>query len=464
MAARRGHCRCPIRYRARPTGPGARFGPRAIRAAAYEPGTYHLDFGLEIFDWLEVVDFGDAYCPHGQTEISHANIRERVHAVASRGIVPVILGGDHSITWPAATAVADVHGYGNVGIVHFDAHADTADEIEGNLASHGTPMRRLIESGAVPGTHFVQVGLRGYWPPQDVFEWMLEQGMTWHTMQEIWDRGFKDVMRDAVGEALAKAEKLYVSVDIDVLDPAHAPGTGTPEPGGLTSADLLRLVRQLCYEHDVAGVDVVEVAPAYDHAELTINAAHRVVFEALVRHGGPPPRCGRRQTGPAGRVKTHVRSVDLLDRLRLDVPVAQAGMGGGLAGADLALAVAAAGGLGTLGLAPAAQLRDSITRVRDGAADRAVAVNLLMPFVRRSHVAVCTESRIDVAVVAFGGDEALVRQLKESGVFVLAMVGTEQQARRAIHWGADGLIAQGCEAGGHLAGNTRSFGVLAAGT
>ena len=131
--------------------PGARFGPRAIRATAYEPGTYHMDLGLEIFDWLEVVDFGDAYCPHGQTEVSHTNIRERVHAIASRGIVPVILGGDHSITWPAATAVADVHGYGNVGIVHFDAHADTADEIEGNLASHGTPMRRLIESGAVPG-------------------------------------------------------------------------------------------------------------------------------------------------------------------------------------------------------------------------------------------------------------------------------------------------------------------------
>jgi agmatinase len=142
-------------------------------------------------------------------------------------------------------------------------------------------MRRLIESGAVPGTHFVQVGLRGYWPPQDTFEWMQQQGMTWHTMQQIWDLGFKEVMRRAVGEALAKAEKLYVSVDIDVLDPAHAPGTGTPEPGGITSADLLRMVRQLCHEHDVVGVDVVEVSPAYDHAELTVNAAHRVVFEAL---------------------------------------------------------------------------------------------------------------------------------------------------------------------------------------
>ena len=261
--------------------PGARFGPRAIRALAYEPGTYHLDLGIEIFEHLEVVDYGDAFCPHGQTETSHANIRERVHQVASRGIVPVTLGGDHSITWPAATAVADVHGYGKVGIVHFDAHADTADHIDGNLASHGTPMRRLIESGAVPGDRFVQVGLRGYWPPADTFAWMREQGMVWHTMHEIWERGFKEVMADAVSEALSKADHLYLSVDVDVMDPAHAPGTGTPEPGGMTSVDLLRMVRRLALEHDLVGMDVVEVAPAYDVSDLTVNAAHRIVFEAL---------------------------------------------------------------------------------------------------------------------------------------------------------------------------------------
>jgi len=261
--------------------PGARFGPKAIRSDAYEPGTYHLDLGIEIFDWLEVVDYGDAYCPHGQTERCHQNIRERVAAIASRGIVPVVLGGDHSITWPAATAVADAYGYGEVGLVHFDAHADTADIIDGNLASHGTPMRRLIESGAVPGDRFVQVGLRGYWPPADVFAWMKDQGMVWHTMQEIWERGFQAVMDDAVGEALSKASKLYISLDIDVLDPSHAPGTGTPEPGGIVTADLLRMVRRLCLEHEVVGMDVVEVAPAYDVSDLTVNAAHRMVFEAL---------------------------------------------------------------------------------------------------------------------------------------------------------------------------------------
>jgi agmatinase len=145
------------------------------------------------------------------------------------------------------------------------------------------------------------VGLRGYWPPQDTFEWMQEQGMVWHTMQEIWERGFKAVMVDAVAEALAKADKLYLSVDIDVLDPAHAPGTGTPEPGGITSVDLLRMVRQLCYEHDVAGVDVVEVSPAYDHAELTVNAAHRVVFEALAGMAARRRDAAGAKMGPPGR-------------------------------------------------------------------------------------------------------------------------------------------------------------------
>jgi NAD(P)H-dependent flavin oxidoreductase YrpB (nitropropane dioxygenase family) len=144
--------------------------------------------------------------------------------------------------------------------------------------------------------------------------------------------------------------------------------------------------------------------------------------------------------------------MDVADRLRLDVPVGQAGMGGGLAGAPLAGAVAKAGGLGTLGLAPPGQLRTSIDRVRAEAPARAVAVNLLMPFVRRSHIAVCVDTRVDVVVVAFGGDRTVVEHLREAGIFVFAMVGTEAQARAAIGWGADGLIAQGREAGGHLVG------------
>lgn len=261
--------------------PGARFGPRALRTLAYEPGTYHMDLDIEIFDHLEVVDFGDAHCPHGDIETSHANIRQRVHEVASRRIVPIVLGGDHSITLPSATAVADAYGHGKVGIVHFDAHADTADRIDGNLLSHGTPMRRLIESDAVPGTHFVQVGLRGYWPPREVFDWMTARGMRWFTMQEIWERGFRAVMADAITHASSMAEYLYLSIDIDSLDPSYAPGTGTPEPGGIVAADLLRMVREICREQHVVGVDIVEVAPAYDVSDLTVNVAHRLAFECL---------------------------------------------------------------------------------------------------------------------------------------------------------------------------------------
>lgn len=144
--------------------------------------------------------------------------------------------------------------------------------------------------------------------------------------------------------------------------------------------------------------------------------------------------------------------MDIADRLCLDVPVAQAGMGGGLAGAELAAAVAAAGGLGTLGLATPKQLRASVDRVRERAPDRAVAVNLLLPFVHRAHVAVCVEAGVDCVVLAFGEKPGLVQHLREAGIFVFVMVGTAAQARAAIRWGADGLIAQGREAGGHLVG------------
>jgi agmatinase len=271
--------------------PGARFGPRALRALAYAPGTFHLDFGIEIFEAIEVVDFGDAHCPHGLVEASHRSIRERVGAVASRGIFPVVIGGDHSITWPSASAVAEARGWGQIGIIHFDAHADTAESIDGNLASHGTPMRRLIESGAVQGKNFVQVGLRGYWPDAETFAWMRQQEMRYHFMQEVWERGLDAVIADAVREAREGCDALYLSVDIDVLDPAFAPGTGTPEPGGIAPVDLLRAVRRLATDTPLVALDVVEVAPPYDWAEVTINNAHRIVLEVLagiaVRRGAP---------------------------------------------------------------------------------------------------------------------------------------------------------------------------------
>jgi agmatinase len=261
--------------------PGARFGPRALRANAYDPGTYHLDLGVEIFENLEVIDYGDAIVTHGMWEPSRAAIHQRVSEVASRGIIPIILGGDHSVTWPAATAVAERHGFGKVGMIHFDAHADTAENLRGNLASHGSPMRRLIESGAIPGHNFIQVGLRGYWPGEEDQKWMRDNGLRHHTMQEIWELGVKEVMADVVAEALDGTDAIYLSIDIDVLDPAFAPATGTPAPGGFAPIDLLRVVRQIVLDTNVVAMDVMEVAPAYDHADVTVNNAHALIWEAL---------------------------------------------------------------------------------------------------------------------------------------------------------------------------------------
>ncbi|MBA3236632.1 MAG: agmatinase [Chloroflexi bacterium] len=276
---------------------GARFGPRAIREAQYTSGPiYSIQLDNEPFDVLTVVDAGDANIVPGRIERGHAMIYRKVRAVAETGAIPIILGGDHSITWPAATAIAEVRRPGSIGIVHFDAHADTAAESFGLLASHGTPMRRLIESGAVKGRNFVQVGLRGYWPPPDTFAWMKEQGLRWHLMTEIEERGAEAVIADAISEALDGPDAIYLSLDIDVIDPGMAPGTGTPEPGGMLTREVLRAVRQIVGAVDLAGMDIVEVSPPYDHAETTAMAANRAALEAISALAGR--RLGGAAVGP----------------------------------------------------------------------------------------------------------------------------------------------------------------------
>jgi agmatinase len=262
--------------------PGARFGPRAIRQASYHSGAINsLQLAIEPYDWLNVVDAGDAPVTPMNLDRGHAVIERKVLEVASSGAVPIVLGGDHSITFPAASAVARAVSPRRLGIVHFDAHADAANATWGTLRSHGTPMRRLIESGAVDGRNFVQVGLRGYWPGPETLDWMREHGMRWHLMTEIEERGAEAVVADAIAEALDGPEVIYLSVDIDVIDPGMAPGTGTPEPGGLLTRELLRAVRQVVGAVELAGMDVVEVSPPYDSAEATAAAAHRCVLEAI---------------------------------------------------------------------------------------------------------------------------------------------------------------------------------------
>jgi len=264
--------------------PGARFGPQAIRQACYLPhdgSRPSLALRVDALRDITVRDAGDVEMFSGDAVRSCRDLEDAVHRVAAAGPVPVVLGGDHTVTWPDATGVARHAGFGRVSVLHFDAHADTGDVAFGSLVGHGQPMRRLIESGAVRGDRFLQVGLRGYWPGPDTLRWMAEQGMRSYEMAEIASRGLERVLTDAFAVATDDCDGVFLSVDVDVCDPAFAPGTGTPEPGGLTARELLDAVRRACSELPVVGIDVVEVSPPYDHAELTAYLGNRVVLECL---------------------------------------------------------------------------------------------------------------------------------------------------------------------------------------
>ncbi|MDQ4085953.1 MAG: agmatinase [Actinomycetota bacterium] len=265
--------------------PGARFGPTAIRQSDYLPQSDrsrpHLALRVDALRDVDVRDAGDVEMYSGDVERSIADLEEAVTTVAVAGAVPVVLGGDHTVALPDARGVARVHGMGRVSMVHFDAHADTGDIAFGSLYGHGQPMRRLIESGAVRGDRFLQVGLRGYWPGPETLTWMAGQRMRSYEMTEIGARGLDTCLTEAFGIAVDDCDGVFLSVDVDVCDPGHAPGTGTPEPGGLSARQLLDAVRRVCLELPVVGIDVVEVSPPYDHADITAALANRVVLEAL---------------------------------------------------------------------------------------------------------------------------------------------------------------------------------------
>jgi guanidinobutyrase len=177
--------------------------------------------------------------------------------------------------------IAHHRGMGKISMIHFDAHADTGDSQFGALVGHGTPMRRLIESGAVRGDRFLQLGLRGYWPDDETLKWMRDRGMRSYEMTEIHHRGMKEVLDESFKILTDECDGVFLSVDIDVVDPGMAPGTGTPEPGGMTSRELLEAVRRICLELPIVGIDIVEVAPPYDSADITAILANRVILEAL---------------------------------------------------------------------------------------------------------------------------------------------------------------------------------------
>jgi agmatinase len=257
--------------------PGTRFGPRAIRSASCPPGP-HLEAKIDAFAELRIVDYGDAPVLPADPARTHAAIEDTVGEVLDAGLIPIVLGGDHSIAEPDMRACAKRHGA--VGLVHFDTHTDTGTEVFGVEVSHGTPMYRLVRDGHVDPKRYVQIGLRGYWPGEKEFGWQAEQGITAFFMHDVRDRGIDAIVEQTV--ATVGDGPVFLSVDVDVLDPAFAPGTGTPEPGGMTSVELLKAVRHLAERLELVGADVVEVIPtAVGSADITALVADRIVREIL---------------------------------------------------------------------------------------------------------------------------------------------------------------------------------------
>jgi agmatinase len=268
---------------------GAAWGPRYLRMAEqYIP---HCELTRSLLSHnhtmvqpgaeLVAVDYGDAGIHPFSTEESHKEVRKRVREIVEVGAIPFIMGGDHSLMLPDVAALADVYGAGNVGVIHFDAHYDAAANQWGYRYAHGTMVYNLIDEEGLLGKNFIQVGLRGWAPMEGDMAWMRDQGIKSHYMAEIERDGFGKVMERAIAEAMDGPEYLFVSFDIDTLDPSFAPGTGTPEPGGLYPREVFPIVRRLCAECNVVGFELVEVAPLLDPTYVTSYNGAQIISEAM---------------------------------------------------------------------------------------------------------------------------------------------------------------------------------------
>ncbi len=255
---------------------GGRFGPNAVRAASVMLRPYNANLDVKPFDILSCVDFGDVSIVPGYTERSYEAIEQAVAPIVEAGVVPLLIGGDHACTLPHLRATRS---RGPVAVIDFDSHTDAWDSYFGEKYNHGTWMRRAIEEGLVDTAHSIEIGLRG--PIYDREDWTglrTELGLEYLTTEDVLARGparTAAAILDRVGDRPA-----FVSFDIDVVDPAFAPGTGTPEPGGLSAHDALAIVRALRGVR-LVGADVVEVIPAYDPAGQTAFLAANLAYELL---------------------------------------------------------------------------------------------------------------------------------------------------------------------------------------
>ena len=255
---------------------GGRFGPNAVRAASVMLRPYNTNLEVKPFDVLSCVDYGDVAIVPGYTERSYTAIEEAVAPIVEAGVIPLLVGGDHACTLPHLRATRS---RGPVAVIDFDSHTDAWDSYFGEKYNHGTWMRRAIEEGLVDVAHSIEVGLRG--SIYDSGDWTglrTELGLEYLTTEDVFALGTDAVaarIRERVGDRPA-----FVSFDIDVVDPAYAPGTGTPEAGGPSAHDMLQVVRGMT-GIDFVGFDVVEVIPAYDPAGQTATLAANLAYEML---------------------------------------------------------------------------------------------------------------------------------------------------------------------------------------
>lgn len=258
---------------------GAKLGPSAMRSMSGGGGVDMFTM-VNPSKELNIVDYGDIAVDNMSTERTVHHVRERIAEIARAGAIPFIVGGDHSLEYADVAGLADVHGKGSFGVVHFDSHFD-AGKGGIHFITHGAPVYRAVKEGHVLGKNYIQVGLRGAWPGAEGFEWMRQNGVRYHAMPEIEKRGWEATMERALSEARESGKKIFVSFDVDVLDPAFIPGTGTPVPGGLTMREALPIVRRLCAENELVGFEIVEVAPQLDPTYRTALNANFIMHACL---------------------------------------------------------------------------------------------------------------------------------------------------------------------------------------
>uniref|UniRef100_A0A4W4DXK3 Agmatinase, mitochondrial n=1 Tax=Electrophorus electricus TaxID=8005 RepID=A0A4W4DXK3_ELEEL len=256
--------------------PGARFGPRQIRAESAMLRPYNGGTRAAPYESLMVADIGDVNVNLYDLKDTCKRIREAYRKILKTGCIPLTMGGDHTIAYPILQAVAERHG--PVGLVHVDAHSDTGDVILGEKIGHGTPFRRCVEEGLLDCSRVVQIGLRGSSYSPDAYAWSRAQGFRVVQADECWHKSLVPLMAE-VREQLG-AGPVYLSFDIDALDPAFAPGTGTPEIAGLTTIQGVEIIRG-CRGLNIVGCDLVEVSPPYDATGNTALLAANLLFEML---------------------------------------------------------------------------------------------------------------------------------------------------------------------------------------